>query len=483
MREYDNQAYRVARINKDKNFDGQFFFAVSTTGIVCRPSCPSPTAKEENVSYFLSIYDALESGYRPCLRCRPDLYTEFYSSNLDGDIIIEDAMELINQGYLNSNSVSDLASYFHLSERYFRKLFVKQMGISPSQVAKYNRAIFAKRMLINSDLSITSIAFASGFGSIRQFNNVFKEIFKVSPSDIRKENLKGSISGTTMLLPYKSPFKFSEVLEFMRPRMMKGLEIVEDDKFTRTFNINDVKGYFIVKDNRQKSSLELDVICDDMSVFREIYYKVRKMFDLDTEFDRVKESLSKDKYLKKLMGEKVVPRLPVAFNSYEFLIRAILGQQITVKAATTLAARIVERVGIKSGLEIDGLEYVFPKLEELIDVNLEDLGITKTRMKTIKSVNDALKNKVFSLSINQSHEKFYKEFTSVKGIGDWTANYVAMRGLGMVDAFLAGDLWVVNALAKEFGDMKIKDIKKLSEAWRPYRAYVTLYLWQSLEEV
>lgn len=482
MKDLDKNAYSVARRNKDGNFDGKFFFAVSTTGIVCRPSCPSPIAKEENVSYYSSIYDAMDKGYRPCLRCRPDIYTELYSSNLDGEQIINDAMNLINEGYLNSNSVSDLATYFHLSERYFRKLFVKHIGIAPSQVAKYNRAIFAKRMLLNSNLPITRIAFASGFGSIRQFNNVFKEIFKISPSDIRKETIDKTYSGTTMLLPYNKAFNFKEVLDFMRPRMMKGLEIVDEDKFTRTFNINDVKGYFIVKNNPKKLALELDVFCDDMSVFRDIYYRVRKMFDLDTEFDKVKLSLAKDEYLKKIMADKHVPRLPVAFNPYEFIIRAILGQQITVKAATTLAARIVERVGVKSGIDIEGLEYVFPKLQELIDIDLNGLGITKTRMKTIESVNDALSKGVYSLSVNQSHAKFYKEFTSVKGIGDWTANYVAMRALGMVDAFPAGDLWVINALKKEYGDMKIKDIKKLSEKWRPYRAYVTLYLWQSLEE-
>ncbi|MGB3368323.1 MAG: AlkA N-terminal domain-containing protein [Acidaminobacteraceae bacterium] len=483
MVDRNNDAYSVARKNKDGNFDGKFFFAVSTTGIVCRPSCPSPIAKEENVTYFSSLYDAINKGYRPCLRCRPDIYTEFYTSNLDGEIIISDAMKLISEGFLNSNSVSDLADYFHLSERYFRKLFVKNIGLSPTQIAKYNRAIFAKRMLINSDLAVTSIAFASGFGSIRQFNNVFKDIFKVSPSDIRLETTNDLKAGTTMLLAYNKPFDFCQVLEFMQPRMIKGIELVEKNRFTRTFNIRGIKGYFIVKDNPSKSSLELDVFCDDMSVFREIYYRVRKMFDLDTDFEKVKHSLSSDNYLKKLMGSKNVPRLPVAFNSYEFIIRAILGQQITVKAATTLAARIVERAGIKSGIDIEGLEYVFPKLEELINLPLEDLGITKTRIKTIKNVNEALTDEVFSLSVNQSHAKFYYEFTSVKGIGDWTANYVAMRGLGMVDAFPAGDLWVINALKKEYGDMKIRDIKKRSDKWRPYRAYVTLFLWQSLGEV
>lgn len=299
-------------------------------------------------------------------------------------------------------------------------------------------------------------------------------------------NLEKSIDeiefGRTMLLEYKKPFDFKEILEFMRLRMIKGIELVDEDRYSRTFNINGIIGYIVVIDKPEKSALSLDVFCDDILVVREIYYKVRRMFDLDTDFENVKMSLSSDELLKKIINNKVVPRLPVAFDSYEFLIRAILGQQITVKAATTLASRIVEKADIKFESNIKGLNYIFPSIDILIKMSLEGLGITKTRVKTIKAVNQALIDEVFSLSINQSITKFYETFTSVKGIGDWTANYVAMRGLGMVDAFPAGDLGVIKAIEKEIANMSIKEIKLLSENWKPYRAYATLYLWQSLGE-
>jgi AraC family transcriptional regulator of adaptative response / DNA-3-methyladenine glycosylase II len=476
------EACSIARKNKDKNFDGKFFFAVSTTGIVCRPSCPSPVAKEENVTYFSTIYDALSNGYRPCLRCRPDIYTEFYTSNLDGQKIVSDAMKLISEGYLNSNSVGDLADHLHLSERHLRKLFVKEIGCPPIQMAKYSRAIFAKRMLINSNLPITKIAFASGFGSIRQFNNVFTKLFKMTPSELRKNNRNVIGSGTTMLLPYGKPFDFKEMLCFMRLRMIKGIETVGDDSYSRTFNIRGIKGYFVVENNDEKSALELNVYCDDMNIYREIYYKVRKMFDLDTDFEKVKAVLNKDEFIKKLLKNGKVPRLPAAFDSYEFLIRAILGQQITIKAATTLATRIVERANITFDSQIEGLDYIFPNIDEIKSMSLEEMGITKTRIETIKSVNEALGNGAFSLSTNQSFSRFYDDFTSIKGIGDWTANYIAMRGLGMVDAFPAGDMGVIKAIQKEYGEIKIKDIQKLAEKWRPYRANAAMCLWQSGED-
>lgn len=458
----DNNGYSIARINKDKHFDGKFIFAVSTTGIVCRPSCPSPIAKEENVTYYLTIYDAIAKGYRPCLRCQPDIYSECYTANLEGQKMLEDAMQMILDGYLDCHKISALASHFNLSERYFRK-------------------IFAKRLLINSNMPITRVALASGFGSIRQFNQVFGDVFKETPTEIRRNQRDAVGPGTTMLLPYNQPIDFKSILKFMKLRMIKGVEVVDEDSYSRTFNIRGIRGYFVITNQEEKSALALEVYCEDMSVYREIYTKVRRMFDLDTEFEKVKIVLSRDPLLKDLIGNKSIPRLPIAFDAYEFLIRAILGQQITVKAATTLAARIALRADIIIDTHMEGLSHTFPSLDDVITMSLEELGITKTRIATIKAVNVALTNEVVSLSINQTHEKFYETFTSVKGIGDWTANYVAMRGLGMVDAFPAGDLGVIKAMNKK-KEYKIKDIMKLAEKWRPYRAYATLCLWQSLED-
>lgn len=179
--------FSQARLNKDKSFDGKFFFAVKTTGIVCRPSCPSPVAKEENVTYYLSIYEALEKGYRPCLRCRPDVHVEYYNGNVDGVELVEQGLALIYSGFLTEHKVSELATALSVSERHLRKLFVDNLGIPPVKVAKFHKAMFAKRLLLQSDLKVTDVAYASGFGSIRQFNQVMKEVHGSSPTELRQK--------------------------------------------------------------------------------------------------------------------------------------------------------------------------------------------------------------------------------------------------------------------------------------------------------
>lgn len=476
----DNSVYHTARIRKDKSFDGKFFFGVKTTKIFCRPSCPAPIAKKENVIYFDTVFEALEQGFRPCLRCRPDVNVEYYNGNIDGTSIVNSALEMIYNGYLNYNSIKDLANELFISDRHLRKLFVENLGIPPIKIAKYHKAIFAKKLLFYSDLSVTEIASAAGFGSTRQFNDVFKEIFGVTPTMVRKgisdqENNHGEMK---LLIYYKEPFDFNQMLSFMKDRAIKGIEIVTENNYSRTFRINNTKGYFIVNNNPKKSVLELNINCDDIRCYMAIYNKVRKMFDIDTDLSAISEKLSKDEILSKGMDNGKVPRLPMAFDVFEFTIRAILGQQITIKAATTLAGRIVEKIAIKSSSNYpEGLDYFFPNPEELKSVDLDGIGITTTRQATIKKVVNSLINRSLSLSSNQSFEQFYKDFSAIKGIGDWTVNYVAMRGLGMIDSFPSKDLGVIKALTKDGIKPSSRQVMQMAEKWRPYRAYAALCLW------
>ncbi|WP_432666475.1 AlkA N-terminal domain-containing protein [Wukongibacter baidiensis] len=476
----ENTTFHTARITKDRNYDGKFFFGVKTTGIFCRPSCPSPIAKEKNVLYFDTMFDALEHGFRPCLRCRPDVNVEYYNGNVDGTKIVNSAVKMIYEGYLNYNSISDLAKEFFISDRHLRKLFVENLGIPPVKIAKYHKSLFARKLLFFSDLSVTDIAFASGFGSTRQFNHVFKEIFGVTPTMVRKgsKNLEEHQDNTTLLLKYKKPFDFKQILSFMKSRAIKGIEIVTENSYSRTFRTDNARGYFTVSDNPKKSSLELKINCDDIKCYMTIHNKVRRMFDLDTDFSVINERFAKDEILSKGMENGRVPRLPIAFDTFEFVIRAILGQQITVKAATTLAGRIAEKAGIKSAVHFpEGLDYFFPKPSELLTIDLDGLGITKTRQTTIKTVVNGVVDGLVSLDTNQPFEKFYNDFSSLKGIGDWTVNYVAMRGMGMVDSFPAKDLGVIKALTVGEKKPSQREIIEMAERWRPYRAYATLCLW------
>ncbi len=479
--------YHIARTTKDKNFDGQFFFGVKTTGIFCRPSCPSPVAKEENVIYFDTMFDALHDGFRPCHRCRPDIEVEYYSGNIDGVNIVNTALEKIYDGFLNTHSVSELAEALFVSDRHLRKLFVENLGSSPIKIAKYHKSIFAKKLLLYSKMPITEVAFASGFRSIRQFNDVFKDLFSTTPSQYRKEvDSKWDDSGVmTIHVPYQKPFDYMQVLQFMKDRLIKGVEVVNGGQYSRTFCIDGIKGYFTVEDDPGDSFLILKIVSSDVRCCMALYNKVRKMFDIDTDISLISSQLSEDHRLAKGMRNMLAPRLPVAFDPFEFMIRAIVGQQISVSAATTLASRIVER----GALETDdtypsGLDYFFPDIEHFNTMSLEELGITKTRVDTIVRVVEKLLDQDLSLSYNQSYSKFHSDFSAIKGIGDWTVQYVAMRGLGMVDSFPSKDLGIIKALTIDNIKPKVGEIEEISKTWKPYRAYAALCLWNgtSMEE-
>ncbi len=471
-----DHAYHIARINKDKNFDGKFYFGVKSTGIFCRPSCPAPTAKEEHVVYFDTMMEALDAGFRPCLRCRPDMTTPYYTKNIEGAHMVNEALKMIYEGYLNDHSLQDLADALYISDRHLRKLFVEQIGIPPIKVAKYHKALFAKRLLLSSDLAITDVALASGFRTTRQFNDVFQQVFHTTPTIMRKHREHAEHT-LTLQLNYKKPYDFHKMLSFLRYRAVKGVEVVTDDSYSHTFRTEHAKGYFTVTDNEQASCLELHIHTSNITCTMEIYHRVRRMFDLDTDFTTMNKLFADDPILQKGLDDGHVPRLPLVYEPFEHVVKAILGQQITVKAATTLAGRIVECTAIRSEHFPEGLGYFFPMPDELKNINIEGLGITTTRQQTIHTVVDAILDMRVSLRYNQSFEAFHKAFSALKGIGDWTVNYVAMRGLGMVDSFPAKDLGVIKALTKDGHTPTQKEILAMAEDWRPYRAYATLCLW------
>lgn len=476
----DIDLYKKARVAKDRNFDGKFFFAVQTTGIFCRPSCPAPVANEENVVYLNNMFEALDQGFRPCLRCRPDLVLDYYKGNPAGSRTVQEGLRLIYDGYLHEHSVAELADRLHISERHLRKLFMDMIGQSPGKIDRYHKLVFAKKLLAYSSQAITDVAFAAGFGSLRQFNDMFKRAFRMTPSSYRKsvgETQPVSV-GSTLRIQYVKPFDFSPILEFLRPRAIAGVEVVTGKSYGRTFRTETSSGYFTVTDNPGKSCLELSINCDDLRCYMTIYNRVRKMFDVDTDFSTINTQLRSDPVLLRGMVEGHVPRLPVAYDPFEFVVRAVLGQQISIKAATTLAGRIAAKADIPASTYFpQGFTHLFPNAEEFCGLDLSDLGITRTRQKTLHRVIDALLDGRFDLSSHQSFELFHQNFTAIKGVGDWTAHYVAMRGLGMMDCFPYSDLGIIRVLSINGKEPTRKELMMQSERWRPYRSYATLCLW------
>lgn len=279
-------------------------------------------------------------------------------------------------------------------------------------------------------------------------------------------------------LPYEGSFHFSQVIAFLKKRALKGVEVVAGDCYARTFRTDGSSGYFMVRDNPGNRDLELSIICDQTECCNEIRDRVRRMFDLVTDFASVHERLKPDPCLSKGMVNGHVPRLPVTFDPFECCVRAVLGQQISVKAATTLASRIAEKAGLRAENGFpQGLAYYFPGPREILQISLEGIGITRSRQKTITQTAQALLDEEFSLDPDQPFTQFHKAFSAIKGIGEWTVNYVAMRGLGMADGFPASDLGIIKALEKEGRRPSKKEILAMAEKWRPYRAYAALCLW------
>ncbi len=294
--------FSTARINKDRNYDGRFFFGVKTTGIFCRPSCPAPVAKEENVTYFGSIFEALDHNFVPCYRCRPDIELDYATGNPEGNLLTSSALDLIYNGFLITHTVFDLAKRMDISERHLRKLFVDNIGISPNKIALYHKSMFAKKMICNSNLPFTEIAQASGFGSIRQFNETIKNTFLKSPTQIRISLGIKPENGFSLLVKYNPPFNFTKLLEFLQPRAIPGVEIVTDKSYGRTFRTEKESGSFYVTDLPSQNSLNIAINSTGMTCFMEIYNKVKMMFDIDTNIDAISDVLFKCPFL---FGEKI----------------------------------------------------------------------------------------------------------------------------------------------------------------------------------
>lgn len=485
MIELDRQICERARLSRDPRFDGKFFTGVLSTGIFCRPICPARPPKRENVTYFSTATAAVEAGLRPCLRCRPEAAPG--SSIWRGSsAVVECALSLIRQGVLNDLSVDQLAEKLGIGSRHMRRLFKQHLGATPVEIARTHRALFAKKLLSETDLNITDVAMASGFGSIRQFNDVFLSIFNSSPSAIRRQPAKraGSSTATCRLeLSYRPGFDWHMLLSFVEARMIPGVEAISGDRYLRTFRMDgEARGWIEISDCPERSILILSIFTTHMEKLMEIQQRVRYMFDLDVDISPIHDLFKQDPVLRPVVEELPGTRLPGSWDPFEICIRAILGQQISVKAATTLAGRIVSRYGPCCGEGYpEGLTSFFPTPEELLQGDLSGIGITGKRQQTILELTAAVKEERVSLTPGQELSAFVDAFTALPGIGPWTANYVAMRALGMPDAFPDSDLVVRKALADGDTLPSAKEVLKRAEAWRPWRAYATLYLWKVAE--
>ncbi|AZQ85281.1 DNA-3-methyladenine glycosylase 2 family protein [Colwellia sp. Arc7-635] len=465
-----------ARLSRDIRFDGKFFTAVLTTGIFCRPICPARPPKPENVTYYESAELAQQSGFRPCKRCFPQLAPSLPAPR---------KIKQITQAYYENNyNLQNCAEQLDISERQIRRLFVQYYGLPPSEFFHQQRLLLAHKLLVSTSLSITNVAFTAGFNSIRRFNEVILQTYQTSPSEIRGKKTATSDQQVNVLLPYKAPFDWPLMLGFFRARKMSNIEGISTEHYFRTIELDDCRGWIKVTQHKTKDALNLTVKLTDYSYLHQIIARVRRMFDLDADMQIIHQHLIKHPKLALVIEQFPGLRLPGCWDIFEFSIRAILGQQISVKGATTLAQRIAEKYGenvadIAQTEDSSATKY-FPSVQSLMNVDYQDIGLTRSRIATLQTWVAYFKGNESIFTKGLTIEELEVALTALKGIGPWTVNYIGMRGLSDPDAFPSADLGIIKALTFDDIKPKNKDILALAESWRPWRAYAAIYLWQSL---
>ena len=473
-------ACEIARLSRDARFDGVFFTAVLTTRIYCRPVCPARAPKAENVVYYPSAAAAQAQGFRPCLRCRPEL-APGNQLWLQGEHLVSRALKLINEGYLADHSLESLAERMSVSARQLRRLFVQYLGALPMAVHATQRLLFAKQLLTETDLSITEVAMASGFGSLRRFNAAFAEANHAEPRAFRRSPKARADKAMVLRLGYRPPYDFSALLGFLQTRALPGIEQVDGLSYQRVFGQPDAPGWLRVSAwPGEQHALQLELLNLPPGQMLGVVTRIRRMFDLDADPLAIARTLSSSPLLAPVIERYPGLRLPGGWDGFEVAVRAVLGQQVSVAAARTLASRIVQRYGvvIEPGAGSD-LNRLFPGPEQLAEADLGQMGITQARINTIQGVARALIEGRVDFAVEQPLERFISSWVQLPGIGDWTAHYIAMRVLKHPDAFPAADL-ILRREANPRGEpLSTRALQTLAESWRPWRAYSVMYLWRA----
>jgi AraC family transcriptional regulator of adaptative response / DNA-3-methyladenine glycosylase II len=453
---------------RDARFDGRFFVGVSTTGIYCRPICTARTPRRDRCSFHGNAATAEKAGFRACFRCRPELAPGL--STVDAvPRLVAGALGRIDEGYLDEGSVDTLARELGVSGRHLRRVFEVELGVSPIELAQTRRLARAKQLLHDSELSLTTIAYASGFRSLRRFNAALLERFGRPPSELRRVRAKGraiakqSTAHVSLRLDHRAPLDFDELLGFLRARALPGVEVVEDDCYRRRIGDAELR----VWRDPARASLRLELDVSFAPMLARIVVAVRRLFDLDAEPQAIAQVLRRDRLLAPLLRRRPGLRVPGSFDPFETAVRAVLGQQVSVAAATTLAGRLLAHFeGVPSPRALAATPAE----------SIAALGMPLTRARALLGLADAWDRGMISCAPGCDPERLHAAVIAVPGLGAWTAEYLSMRALHFPDVLPAGDL----ALRKALGGCTAAEVRRRAHAWRPWRAYAALHLWTAL---
>ena len=479
--EMDFEACRRAFVTRDPRFDGRIFAGVKSTGVYCRPICPARTPKAENMAFYPTAAAAQEAGFRPCLRCRPEASPDLGAWRGTSNTVSR-ALALIEGGALDGDDLEVLATRLGVGERQLRRLFRQHLGASPVSVAQTRRVLLAKQLIQETRLPMAEVALASGFGSVRRFNETFQQLFHRPPSALRRSRQAETpaADGVTVRLPYKSPYDWDAIIGFLADRAIPGVERVEPGRYARTLSIDGVCGLVIVTP-RDDDALSAEIRLPRLQALPAVIARIRRVFDLSADPALIGAHLSQDAALAPLVAARPGLRAPGAWDGFELAVRAILGQQITVAAARNLAAKLVEAYGDAvddPAAGALGLNRVFPSPQRLVGRDVAGLGMPRARGAALEGLARTVAADPTIFTPRADLASAIAALTALPGVGEWTAQYIALRELREPDAFPQADVGLMRALADERGTRpSAAELLARSEAWRPWRAYAAQHLW------
>lgn len=462
---YDKTEFYRAHLARDPRFDGKFFVAVKTTQIYCRPICPAKKAQLKNIEFFIHAAQAEEAGFRPCLRCRPET-APGSTAWMGTSAIVRRAIRMMDRFALEELSISQLAARLGIGERWLRELFQQQVGVSPQSILLAKKLDIARNLLDQSSLPITEIAFSAGFQSIRRFNDAFKIRFQKTPSVFRANPLaEGQLR---FQLSYRPPYAWQQLIRFFANRALPSTESVTEDSYQRLITHGGIRGWFKAKLG-ENNKIDIEFKLNKSANIMEFATRIKNIFDLDADPMAIETSLKEDEKLRPFLTQCQGLRIPGCWDGFELAVRAIAGQKISVKAARTILSRMVELCGETQTVDASlPLTRFFPTPENILTADLSKIGLPQSKIATLQALAHAIADKTLVLDGTADFDKTCQKLLSIKGIGPWTVEYIAMRALRNPDGFPETDL----ELQKNISRLAI-DPKK----WIPWRAYGAILLW------
>ena len=474
--------YRALR-TRDRRFDGRFFVGVRTTGVYCRPICPARTPYRANIDFYACAAAAEEAGFRPCKRCRPET-SPGTPAWLGSSAVVSRALRLIRDGALDGGGVDALAARLGVGDRQLRRLFDQHLGASPAAVARAQRLQAARALIDQTDLPMLEISAAAGFQSLRQFNHAVRQTFGAPPRELRRTSpardaAQRAREGVALRVPYRPPLDWPGLLAFLAVRATPGVEAVQGNAYRRAVRIGDTVGWIEVTAAPDAAALLVRLRPCDGAALLPVVERVRRVFDLGADPLQIAAHLRGDARLRPLVTARPGLRVPGAWDPFEVAVRGIVGQQISVAGATTLMGRLVARCGARVDLA-EGVTHLFPTPAALAEADLTGIGMPGARVAALQALARAVADGAEPLDAARGLDDAVARLRELPGVGEWTAQYIAMRGLGEPDAFPHGDLVLRQALGNGSGAVSAAALALAAEAWRPWRAYAAVHLWAGM---